>query len=277
MNQPAPDWPAAPAADAPPAPMATPPAPAAPPLQAMPQFAMPTSPEAALDVTAPLMPVMPQQPSAPGFDAPPMDAAPTGFAAPQAGLAAPHAPSAPALAPHVDHPTSLAMPTADHAQHHAMPTFAEAGSFSPQQVGGVAAAHPADHADRAALAGAPSDALDAVADIDPTGQWWAPGIALVLAVAALAWQLVAFYARVQLPAVRASQTPLTNFDNVVGSVPLASSSLGQVVGILLAAGALVIVLYGSRRGLREPQLQVAIGAIAALSMLAMVFLPLLRG
>ncbi|MCW2922302.1 MAG: hypothetical protein JWL76_2176 [Thermoleophilia bacterium] len=305
MNQPAPDWPSAPTPDAPPAPMAAPPAPPAPaplgappapPLQAMPQFAMPTSAEAALDVTAPLMPIAPQQPTAPAFAAPDGFAAPEAFAAPEGFAApggfAPQGPLSPATgfagpqaglaAPHQDHPTSLAMPTADHAHvSNAMPTFAEAGSFTPQQLGGATAAHPGEFAGHDSFATDVMPALGpdlhAEPGVDPTGQWWAPGIALVLAVAALAWQLVAFYARVQLPEVRASQTPLTNFDNVVSSLPLASSSLGQIVGVLLAAGALGIVLYGSRRGLREPQLQVAIGAIAAISLLAMVALPVLRG
>jgi hypothetical protein len=262
MNSPAPEWPAAPAPDptgaapvaapmappAPPAPLAA--APDAPAIQAMPQFAPPASPEAMLDVTAPLMPAsMPQQPSAPDF----------------------------AAHPHVEHPTSLAMPTAEptHAPAGAMPTFAEVGSFSPQQIGGVTTAHPADLADRAALAPDVAPAHDS--GVDPTGQWWAPGIALVLAVAAVAWQIIAFYARVQLPVVRTSGNPLTNFDNIVGSLPLADSALGQGVGVLLAAGALGIVLYGSRRGLREPQLQITIGAIAAVSLLAMLVLPMLRG
>lgn len=286
MNQPAPDWPAAPTPDAPvapPAPLA-PPAPAplaavldSPAIQAMPQFAPPSSPEAALDITAPLMPVMPQQPvdpayaapqqpSAPGFAAPEGFGTPDGFPAPQAGLAA---------APHADHPTSLAMPTADHAPvANAMPTFADSATRfgAPQQIGGVTAAHPADLADRAV-----EPAFAAELGDDPTGQWWAPGIGLVLAVAALAWQLVAFYARVQLPVVRTSDQPLTNFDNVISSVPLADSAIGQIVGVLLAAASLAIVLYGSRRGLREPQLQIAIGVIAALSLLCMVALPVLRG
>ncbi len=270
MNQPAPDWPAAPtpdaAAAAPPMPPA-PPAPAAPaPKQAMPPFAPPASPEAALDVTAPLMPVMPQQPAAPDFSAPAGFAAPETFAAPQRGLA-----------PHVEHPTSLAMPAADPtaAPAAAMPSFADVMTGSPQPIGGVAAADPADLADHAATT--IEFTIEPDADVDPTGQWWAPGIALVLAVAALAWQLVSFYARVQLPEVRASQTPLTNFDNVVGNLPLAGSAIGQIVGVVLAAGALGIVLYGSRRGLREPQLQVTIGAIAAVSLLAMFGLPMLRG
>ncbi len=173
----------------------------------------------------------------------------------------PAAPATPDDATHVDHPTSLAMPT-----------FAASMQASPQSIGG-GVAQPADPADPTLLTAdvTPSDL------VDPTGQWWSPGIALVLACAALAWQLVSFYARVQLPLVEQSQAALTNFDRVVGGLPLADSAIGQVLGVVLAAAALAIVLVGVRRGLREPALQVTIGSIAGFSVLAMVLLPSVAG
>ncbi len=275
MNQPAPDWPAAPAAEAappiaPPAPMAAPTlvaapdapayAPAAP---AALQFAPPASPEAALDVTAPLMPVgMPAAPAAPAAPAPAYPAAPAMAAA---------APDASA------YPASLAMPQVEEGPAiAAMPTFASSMDAAPHPIGGVTAAHPADLADRAA--GSDPEIEDvAVPSADPTGTWWSPGNALVLAVAGLVTQLVAFYTREQLPLVKQSGTDLTNFDNVVGSVPLIDGIVGQALGPVLAAGALFMLLYGSRRGLREPQLQVAIGIVATLALLALPLLPILAG
>ena len=160
----------------------------------------------------------------------------------------------------------------------AMPTFATAMDATPQPIGGVTAAHPADLADRAAAATVTTEADAAPAsDVDPTGAWWAPGYALVLAMAGLAIQLVAFYAREQLPLVKASGTALTNFDRVVDGLPLVAGVGGQAIGLFLTAGALLILLYGSRRGLREPQLQIGIGIVAALALLAMPLLPVLAG
>ncbi len=112
---------------------------------------------------------------------------------------------------------------------------------------------------------------------DAASVWWAPGNALVLAVAALAWQFVSYYARVQLPIVESSGAPLTNFDSVVSNLPLAGSSLGPIVGLLLAAGALAIVLVGTRKGLREPALQGGIGALSLVSMLLVAVLPKIAG
>jgi len=157
----------------------------------------------------------------------------------------------------------------------AMPTFAAALEAAPLQIGGVSAATTEDLADRA-RAEATARAVESDL-VNPTGTWWSPGVALVLGFAALAWQLVSFYAREQLPVVETSGTQLTNFDRVVGAVPLAGSSLGPALGVLLAAGAIGIVLYGSRRGLREPALQIGISVVAALSLLVVIVLPKVLG
>ena len=203
--------------------------------------------------------------------------------APAPSFAAPAAPPAPG-----EHPPSLAMPVLEarpqpvmQAQPQpladqyptaaAMPSFASIIEAAPMQIGGVPAATPADLAD---LAGAgPAARTSDPHAVDPTGTWWSPGVALVLAFAALAVQLVSFYVREQLPVLETTGQELDNFDQMFSSMPIVGSSLGPVLGALLAAGAMVIVFYGSRRGLREPTLQVVVSAVAALSLIALVVLP----
>lgn len=157
------------------------------------------------------------------------------------------------------YPTSLAMPQVD-----AEPA--------------VTASHPELIERGAVVQDAVVEVVSSTEGADPTGQWWAPGNALILACAALAWQLVAFYARTQLPAVEAAGVELTNFDRIIGAMPLVDHAmLGPGIGVLLSSGALAIVLVGSRRGLREPALQLGIGAVAALSVAALPLAGMLAG
>lgn len=121
---------------------------------------------------------------------------------------------------------------------------------------------------------APAASVDPV---DPTGQWWSPAHALVLAVAALTWQLLAYFAAKQLPLLEASGAPLTKLDEIIGNVPLIGTSAGPIIGVVLAAGALGMLLVGTRRGVRAPGLQAAVGAVAALSVVLMAVLPSLAG
>lgn len=158
----------------------------------------------------------------------------------------------------------------------AMPTEPAAALDVTAPLATMPAAAPA--ADPVAPAAAEPAAAEPAADADPTGAWWAPGNALVLAIAGLAWQLLSYYAREQLPALEASGATLTNFDNVVSNLPLAGSMpLGPIVGVLLAGGALALTLAGSRKGLKEPVLQGAVAAIALVSLLLVVALPKLVG
>jgi hypothetical protein len=110
----------------------------------------------------------------------------------------------------------------------------------------------------------------------PTVQvWWSPGTALVLSMAAVSWQLVSYYARVQLPLVEASGGQLTYFDLGVRSLPLAGSSFGVVPGLMLAAAAVGILVYGARRGLRDPVLQLIVGMLAAVAIMLASLLPMI--
>lgn len=142
---------------------------------------------------------------------------------------------------------------------------------APVAIGGVTAATAADLADRAAAAPAPSPT--------PMGEstWWSPANALVFAVAALTWQFISFYAREQLPGVKASGADLRGFDSLVNALPLAASHPGRFVGVALAACAIGILFQGTRRGLREPVLQGIVGAVCALSLVLIVALPALHG
>jgi hypothetical protein len=262
MNEPAPFAPEAMqhAPTAPPAPPA-PPAPTG--------FAMPADPAAALDVTAPLMMqppgAAPAMPAAPAMaeHAQPQQIMPSAMSFQE--LAA--APAQPAH--HAEHPQSLAMPAqAGQVAHHAMPAgFDEA----PAAVGGAASAE--DLAERAAFA--QDTAADAPAGTVP--EWASPGWALVLAMFALTWQLVSYYARDILPGVKASGTLLSNFDEIVGNAPLVGSSLGGIVGMVLGFGGLILMLLGVRAGLREPVLQGVIGLLSVIALAATVLLPKIAG
>jgi hypothetical protein len=226
--------------------------------------------------------------------------------------AAPAAPPAPAAPHHDEHPTSLAMPAqAMHGEAvHSMPAGYDQ---APAAIGGVAAASPEDLADRAGsgkpdkaakarakarakaakakqkalaagepmpagapeFAGAPDLAVAPAAGTADVPEWASPGWALVLAMFALTWQLVSYYAREILPSVKASGTLLSNFDEIVGNAPLLGSSIGGFVGMVLGVGALALMLLGVRSGLREPVLQGAIGLLAGIALAATVLLPML--
>lgn len=123
----------------------------------------------------------------------------------------------------------------------------------------------------------PVDASPPLDAPTPASVAWTPGIGLLLAVSAISWQFVAFYAREQLPVLESSGAPLTRFDQIVGSLPLAGSSIGAFIGIGLAAAALVVVLLGARRGLREPGLQGLVGALALVGVALTVGLPRIAG
>jgi hypothetical protein len=152
---------------------------------------------------------------------------------------------------------------------------------------GLMPADPAAALDVSAPLGATADpvlalvpdapAAEAAAAVDPNTAWWSPAHALVLAVAALTWQFIAYYASEQLPVLQASGAPLTKLDEIVGDMPLIGSAAGPLIGILLAAGALAMLLVGTRKGVRAPGLQGAVGAIAAVSVLLVVALPKLVG
>jgi hypothetical protein len=120
-------------------------------------------------------------------------------------------------------------------------------------------------------------AVDAAAEPSEIPGWASPGSALVLAMAALAWQLVSYYASEQLPVVQASGAVLTYFDQLVAALPLASTPFGMIFGSLLGCVALGMVLLGTRRGVREPVLQVAVGGIAGIAIAATVLLPMVAG
>jgi hypothetical protein len=155
---------------------------------------------------------------------------------------------------------------------HAMPAGYDQ---APVAIGGVAAASPEDLADRAAAM--PVDAAAAAAR--PAGDvpaWAQPGLALGLAVLAVTWQLVSFYAREILPTAKASaEFTLSNFDEIVGNAPLLGTSLGGMVGMLLGFGSLILLLLGVRGGIREPMLQAAIGLLGGIALAATVLLPAL--
>ncbi len=105
--------------------------------------------------------------------------------------------------------------------------------------------------------------------------WAHPGNALILAIAALAWQFLSYYAREQLPSLEQSGAVLSNFDTFVGSLPLAGSSIGAIVGVLLAAGALGSLFAGHRAGLREPVLQGVVATVSVISIALVALLPML--
>lgn len=267
----------APAAEAPTAAPAPPAPPAPPALPAPLGFAMPSGAAAALDVTAPLVPLQPAAPQQHAASVQPQHEqvmpAPINFvalaAAPAAAPAEPDAPAA--VVAQSDHPTSLAMPVqaADAAPVQAMPEGLEPAAAAHATIGGVEAVSPHDLADLHRAADAvPAPAAQGLAS---------PGIALVVAMFALTFQLVAYYAREVLPGVKAAGAPLVKFDEIVGAIPLIEGPAGTMLGMLLGVTGLVLLLVGVRAGVRDPGLQVAIGLIAALATAATVLLPMLAG
>lgn len=211
---------------------------------------------------------------------PPAPVAPAGFSMPVVPAAsAPVMQSAPAV------PLEQVMPSApsfaDFQQtDESAPPADPVAYAAPEPAAVIADAVPAQFEMPAQdMAFAPGETLPAsgAAVVDPAGQWWSPAVALVLAFVALAWQLVSYYARVQLPVVETSGTQLTQFDRVVGALPLAGGTIGQMLGVLLAAGALGIILYGVRRGLQERQLQLIVGGVAGFALLLAPVLPFIAG
>lgn len=147
---------------------------------------------------------------------------------------------------------AVATAQGDHPTAHSMPDYAQVHEG------------PAVHG---------SPALDAEPDavaapVDPTGVWWSPGYALVAAMLAIAWQLVATYARERLPAVMASGQPIDRFDTLADRIPLAGGVGGQVLGLLLVVAAIGLLYAGWRQGVRERGLQVAIGVVAVMALVA---------
>jgi hypothetical protein len=166
---------------------------------------------------------------------------------------------------------------------HVQPAAMDVGDPIPAALGAALEAGPAGLVEPTGAAAA-TDALPlplptepAGTAVDGSGGWWSTGNALVLAVAAISWQFVAYYASVQLPAVVASGQELTYFDQVVGKLPLASSSLGVLPGIALGMAALALLGIGRRRGLRDTGMQVLVGALALVGILLSQLLPILVG
>lgn len=105
------------------------------------------------------------------------------------------------------------------------------------------------------------------------GTWWSPAVALILAMTALAWQLMGFYARELLPGRQSAGEPLDRFDSIIDTVPLIGEQIAVAVGMALAVGALALLLVGLRRQLREPVLQGAIVLLAIVALAAPLLLP----
>lgn len=185
--------------------------------------------------------------------APPIPAMPVPFAAPApaivdpAAFAMPNAPATPTAALDASVPLTHAMPSVDHqlAQPIAMPV-------------------------------APPTEAPA-ADGGASDRWIQPDVALVLAVAAVAWQFVAFHAREQLPALQSSGAVLDNFDRILGSMPLVGSTAGIVVGVALALGSLGLLLAAGKQGRGERGIQAVVAGVAVVSLLLVVALPALAG
>lgn len=177
----------------------------------------------------------------------------------------------PQLVPHAPTPQPAAPAAAEPVPTDQPPVQRLDPSAAPVAIGGVTAATAIDLADRA------TGERTAELAHGPAPTWWSPANALVLAVAALTWQFISFYGREQLPGVKVSGAELRGFDSLVDMLPLATASAGRFVGVALAAAALSVVLYGTRRGLREPVLQGIVGGVAGLSLLMLVALPALVG
>jgi hypothetical protein len=208
--------------------------------------------------------------------APPAPVAPVGFAPPAPAPAPAFAP-APASAPApfdaaaaLDVTAPLGAPVAGpfDAAAAAAPTYDPMPQYTSETISPMPELEPA---------GAVAVDAEAAAEPGELPAWASLGTALVLAMAALAWQFVSYYASEQLPVVQASGAVLTYFDQIVAALPLASSSFGMVFGSLLGCIALGMVLLGARRGVREPVLQLAVGGIAGSAIAATVLLPMVAG
>lgn len=276
-EQPAPAWnPPATAAPAVPSPVEH--AGAMPPAAqfAPPQFAPPAlapTPAAAPSQFAP-----PQSaPSTPQFAPPtpqfaPPAATPAQFAPPATAVATAPAPSPAMPGPVVDGPVPAhALPQGLLPGSGSLSIVDDAVTFEPAANPAVsydATAVALQHGDHPAAGSLPDAApADGSPVLDARGAWWSPGFALVAATAALAWQMVATYARERLPLKLEGGEALVRFDSLVDRLPLVGGSIGQVFGFLLVAAAAGLLYVGWRRGVREPLLQ---GAIAVLALFALV-------
>jgi hypothetical protein len=110
--------------------------------------------------------------------------------------------------------------------------------------------------------------------VDPSGTWWSPSLAIIVAMFALAWQLITYYATNVLTALSASGATLDRFDSLVSSIPLFAASFAPFIGMTLGAIALGLLWAGYRRGVRESLLQGVAAIIALLAMSASILLPL---
>lgn len=225
-------------------------------------FALPAEMAAALDVTAPL-------------------------AAVTAGPEAPVVPSAAV-------PASIEQgaPPPAHLPSMAMPAVVEHPRVAPQPIatisipGHAPGVHslsvlpePEDHeaAAQAAAAQAVAKERELLGTVPaPRGErsWDAPSCALMLAIVAMTWQLVAHYAREVLPAVVASGAPLDVFDSTAGKLPFAGSTIGALLGFAMGAAALWLLRTHLQAGTRDARLQraTAVAAVVALLLTVPAFL-----
>ncbi|MEO6867786.1 MAG: hypothetical protein ABI200_07170 [Gaiellales bacterium] len=264
-----------------------------------PSFAAPEVQVAAPTLTAPTL-------TAPTLTAPPPPAAPA-----QPGQLADSfrplvQPSSAAAVLDIAAPLSPAMAAIEqqpgyqqaHAQqlseHHAMPVYADADSspagaaiampapaaspsMRPAAIGGVAAADLADlnelRAQRAQHVHAPAS----TAELDAATGIWSLPIALYIAMFALTLQMVAGYARLALPDKIATGVQLDQFEMLLRDMPLMDSMIASFLAMIVGGFAVVMVLLGWRRGIRDRGLQVAIGAIGVLAIVSSWVVPMLAG
>lgn len=109
--------------------------------------------------------------------------------------------------------------------------------------------------------------------VDPSGRWWSPGTALMLAIFAFAFQMCTFYAREIVPQMQIEDKKRLEVI-LEGSSWFASGAM-PFVGALLALGSVGLLWVGIRRGVRAPLLQGAIGFVALLAVGSTVVLPAL--
>ncbi|MCW2927501.1 MAG: hypothetical protein JWM86_1469 [Thermoleophilia bacterium] len=180
-----------------------------------------------------------------------------------------HAPS-PAM------PTQ-AMPTQAMPQYDAMPSYEAMPSGAMPNFEATVTAEPTVTFEPA-VATEPGDAAsgDAASGAAPAA-WWSPGTALVVAMLALAWQLVSFYAREQFPKRESAGLPLDRFDTLFGSMPLVGTPVGAFVGMAFAVAAGIVLYIGHGRGVKEPVLQGAVATIAVLALAAPMLLMKVAG
>lgn len=171
------------------------------------------------------------------------------------------------------------LPHADHASHPAAGMHVASNDL-PMGFGSSAPG-PSPH--EAALSGAmpepqaEEETPGQIASAPVGAQWWDLQHALVFAMLGLMLQLVSFYAREQLPARETAGLPLDRFDTIVGGLPAVDGSIGQMLGPICAAVAILFTLKGYQQGVRLPALQLAVGGIAVLTLLLVPGLDMLVG